>query len=275
VTIFEPATGTLTGVLTGTASGPAPDPMTGTDLPDGACLPVSAGEPPDRHADRLLDILEALSRHAPATLAVLVDRTGLPRGAVWRALDGLRAKGWVRMRHGDRAYELRAPVSALFAQARTTRPEVESVMPLFERLAEIPHVHVDLGMFTAPGAFHIVETTRKDGYDRRALSLTDDDIAIVSQVYLEPTVTVRHLKAFMERASSEERQVIASGEHARTLRRLRDTGQMSHDDGAVVALASRAFPGLGLRVELWRVSKARIRDLHDRLALLHNVRSPA
>lgn len=222
----------------------------------------------DGHADRLLDILEALSRHAPATLAALVERTGLPRGAVWRALDVLRAKGWVRMRHGDRAFELRAPVAALFQQAKTTRPEVEAAMPLFERLAALPCVHVDLGLFTAPGDFRIVETTRKDGYDRRPLSLTDDDIAIVAQVYLSPPVTVRHLKSFMERASNEERQVIASGEHARSLRRLRDTGQLSQDDGAAVALGLRGLPGLGLRIELWRVSKARIRALRDGLAAI-------
>ena len=248
--------------------------MTITD-PEGGTLPATFSQLPaiaaadeDRHAFRFVDIVEALARHAPVTLAGLVERTGLPRGAVWRALDVLRARGWVRMRHGDRAYELRAPVAALFSQARTSRPEVEAAMPLFERLTGIPHVHVDLGLFTALGDFRIVETTRRDGYDRRPLSLTDDDIAVVAQLHLSPPQLVRHLKAFMERATGEERQVIASGDHARSLKRLREVGTVSHDDGAVVALASADLPGIGLRVELWRVSKARIRDLSERLSAL-------
>lgn len=231
-------------------------------------LPAAGMAEDERHAFRFVDIIEALARHAPVTLAGLVERTGLPRGAVWRALDVLRARGWVRMRHGDKAYELRAPVAALFAQARTSRPEVEAAMPLFERLTAIPHVHVDLGMFTALGEFRIVETTRRDGYDRRPLSLTDEDIAVVAQLHLSPPQLVRHLKAFMERATGEERQVISSGEHARSLKRLRDVGVVSHDDGTVVALSAGALPGVGLRVELWRVSRARIRDLQDRLAAL-------
>lgn len=234
------------------------------DLP----MPAASAAEDDRHAFRFVDIIEALARHAPVTLAGLVERTGLPRGAVWRALDVLRARGWVRMRHGDKAYELRAPVAALFAQAKTSRPEVEAAMPLFERLTAIPHVHVDLGLFTALGDFRIVETTRRDGYDRRPLSLTDEDIAVVAQLHLSPPQLVRHLKAFMERATGEERQVIASGDHARSLKRLREVGIVSQDDGAVVALASGALPGIGLRVELWRVSKARIRDLQDRLGSL-------
>lgn len=244
------------------------DPRDGAQTSAVSQGPAVGAAEDDRHSFRLLDILEAMARHAPITLADLVERTGLPRGAVWRGLDVLRARGWVRMRHGDKAFELRAPVGALFGQAKTSRPEVEAAMPLFERLADIPHVHVDLGMFTGIGDFRIVETTRKDGYDRRGLSLTDDDIAVVAQLHLSPPQIVRHLKSFMERATTEERQVIASGDHARSLKRLRETGSLSQDDGAVVALSTAQLPGMGLRVELWRVSKARIRDLQDRLALI-------
>ncbi|MEY4985099.1 MAG: Sugar-specific transcriptional regulator TrmB [Pseudomonadota bacterium] len=223
-------------------------------------------DPADRHAMRLLDVLEAVCRHGPAPLADLVRRTGLPRGAVWRALDVLRDKGWVRMRHGDKAFVLRAPVPALFSGATMIPPEVEAAMPLFERLVEGGPVHVDLGLFVASGEFRIVETTRKDGYGRPPLSLTDDDVAIAAQVHLTPPAALKHLKSFMERATSEERQVIASGEHVRALRRLRESGALWHDDGSAVALAVAHLPGLALRVELWRVSQSRIRDLRDFVA---------
>ncbi len=70
----------------------------------------------------------------------------------------------------------------------------------------------------------------------------------------------------MERATTEERQVIASGEHVRSLRRLRESGGLWHDDGTGVALAMPQLPGLGIRVELWRVSQSRIRELRDAVA---------
>ena len=48
--------------------------------------------------------------------------------------------------------------------------------------------------------------------------------ALAAQLHLVPADLVRHLTAFMERAGAEERQVISSGEHARTIRRLRQQG---------------------------------------------------
>lgn len=225
----------------------------------------AAGE---RQALRLLDVLDAVCRHGPAPLAVLVQRTGIPRGAVWRALDVLRDKGWVRMRYGDNAFELRAPVAGLVGQAHCTRPEVELAMPEFERLAASGPLHVDLGMFTARGEFRIVETTRKDGYAEGALSLTDDDIAVVAQLHLPPPELIRHLTVFMERAGNEERQMISSGEHVRGIRRLRGAGQLWQDDGAAVSVAMRAQPGLAIRAELWRISRARIADLRQTVEAL-------
>lgn len=217
----------------------------------------------ERQAMRLLDVLEAVCRHGPAPLAVLVQRTGIPRGAVWRALDVLRDKGWVRMRHGDSAFELRPNAAGLFVQAACVRPDVELAMPVFERLAASGPVHVDLGMFTARGEFRIVETTRKDGYGHAPLSLTDDDIAVVAQLHLPPPELVRHLTMFMERAGNEERQLVSSGEHVRGIRRLRGAGLIWQDDGTAVSIALRGQPGVAIRAELWRVSKARIDALRQ------------
>lgn len=242
--------------------------ITVTTEQDGAGRPAepafpATAERPDSSGLRLLDVFDAVCRLGPVTLADLCDRTEIPRGAVWRALSTLRQKGWVRMRHGDKAYELCAPVASLFSQGHFARPEVESVMPVFTRLAESGPVHVDLGLFTSKGHFHIVETTRKDGYQPNALSLTDEDIAIAAQLHLTPADLVRHLTVFMETAGAEERQVISSGDHARTIRRLRPEGVVWQDDGAAASFGLRSFPGLGLRVELWRLSKTRAQALRN------------
>jgi DNA-binding IclR family transcriptional regulator len=222
----------------------------------------SAGpDTPEGAARRLLDVLDGVCRFGPVTLSDLVSRLDIPRGAVWRSLAALRQKGWVRMRHGDKAFELCAPVTGLFSHAHAARPEVEALMPVFTRLAESGPVHVDLGLFTARGAFRVVETTRKQGYADQTLSLTDDDIALAAQLHLAPADLVRHLTTFMERAGAEERQVIASGDHARTLRRLRQHGVVWQDDGSTVSLGRRGWPGVALRVELWRFSRLRAEGL--------------
>ena len=223
----------------------------------------TGAESPDSTSLRLLDVLEGVCRLGPVTLADLVTRLGIPRGAVWRALDVLRQKGWVRMRHGDKAFELCTPVAGVFAHAHIARPEVEALMPVFTRLAESGPVHVDLGLFTARGQFRVVETTRKHGYSDQTLSLTDEDIALAAQLHLLPADLVRHLTAFMEQAGSEERQVISSGDHARTIRRLRQQGVVWHDDRSSAALARRSWPGVSLRVELWRYSRSRAEALYD------------
>ncbi|OYU20397.1 MAG: hypothetical protein CFE34_00015 [Rhodobacteraceae bacterium PARR1] len=228
--------------------------------------PASASpstEAPDGTALRLLDVLEGVCRLGPVTLSDLVTRLEIPRGAVWRALDALRQKGWVRMRHGDKAFELCAPIAGVFTHAHVARPEVEALMPVFTRLAESGPVHVDLGLFTARGEFRVVETTRKQGYSDQTLSMTDEDIAIAAQLHLLPADLVRHLTAFMERAGAEERQVISSGDHARTIRRLRQQGVVWHDDGSAASLARRGWPGVSLRVELWRYSRSRAESLRE------------
>ena len=152
-------------------------------------------------------------------------------------------------------------MAGMFTRAHAARPEVEALMPVFDRLAAAGPVHVDLGLFTARGEFRIVETTRKQGYSDLSLSLTDEDIALAAQLHLPPADLVRHLTTFMERAGAEERQGIASGDHARTIRRLRGAGVVWQDDGAVAALGRRLWPGVALRVELWRLPRRRAEAL--------------
>jgi len=226
------------------------------------------GEAPDTPSLRLLEVVEALARCGPLTLAALVAELGLPRGAVFRALCSLRRKHWVRMRHGDRAFVLRAPMVGLLRQAPHSAAEVEAALPLFERLAAVGPVHVDLGLFTGAGEVRVVETTRKAGYGGACLSLTDDDLALVAQLQLPPGELVRHLTVYLDRATAEERRIIASGDHARHLKALRLRRVLFHEDGTAVALAPPGLTGVGLRAELWRPSRQHVAGLRDAVAAL-------
>jgi len=212
----------------------------------------------DKPALRLLEVAEAVARRGPSTLADLVADLGLPRGAVWRALNMLRRKGWVRMRAGDSAFELCSPVVDLFANAPHQSDEVSEALPLFDMLVAWGPLHVDLGGFVGRGAFRVIESTRRDGYSAGMLSLTDDDLALAALIGCPPDVVSRHLASFQDRATGDERQVIASGDHIRHLRRLRAAGAVWQEDGTTVSFPIAGLPGFALRAELWRVSRARI-----------------
>lgn len=226
----------------------------------------------DKPALRLLEVAEAVARRGPSTLAELVADLGLPRGAVWRALNMLRRKGWVRMRAGDSAFELCAPVVDLFASAPHQSDEVSDAMPLFDMLVAWGPVHVDLGGFVGRGAFRVIESTRRDGYGGGFLSLTDDDLALAAQIACPPDVVARHLASFQERATGDERQVIASGDHIRHLRRLRAAGAVWAEDGTMVSFPIAGLPGFALRAELWRVSRSRTEALRAEVARLRRWR---
>lgn len=216
---------------------------------------------PDAPTQRILIVAEAISQFGPITLPELTQRLGFSRGAIWRAIDTLRARGWVRMRAGDSAFEIEFARAKSLATAHCSNPDLGPFMPLFQRLADIGPVHVDLGQFVDKGVFRIVESTRKAAYTAPPLSLVDDDLAITAQLSLSPQVLVGHLRAFIVDASEEERRVVTSGAHGRTIAKLRELGQIWMADQSAVCLTLAEVPGLAIRAELWRITKADIAQL--------------
>lgn len=209
----------------------------------------------DAPTQRILIIAETIARHGPITLAQLVDQLQFSRGAIWRAINTMRDMGWVRMRMGDNAYEIRKTMVDLFMHGHQSLAEVEEMSPLIAQVMAAGPAHIDLGRFTETGVFRIVETTRKPA-PTAALSLCDDDLAIAAQLALTPQILVGHLRAFMAVARDDQRRMITSGEHGRMLAGLRDNRIIWHDDGTSVAFPLAAYPGFALRAELWRVTKA-------------------
>ena len=56
---------------------------------------------------RALQVFERLAQDGALTLNELTEKMpAISRVGIWRALDHLREQGWVRMRMGDKAFEI-------------------------------------------------------------------------------------------------------------------------------------------------------------------------
>lgn len=209
----------------------------------------------DAPTQRILIIVETIARFGPITLAQLTERLQFSRGAIWRAVSTLRAQGWVRMRLGDSAYELRSGFIGQFSNAHHALPELDLLEPLMLQAAKAGPVYVDLCHFPQTGLCKILETTRKTAPVGH-LSLCDDDLALAAQLHMEPKELVTHLRAYLDLASDDERRIITSGEHGRQLARLGDEGAVWLDDGTAVSFPIQGHIGFALRVELWRTTRA-------------------
>jgi len=215
---------------------------------------------PDAPTQRILAITELIAERGPITLVELTAALPFSRAAIWRAVDTLRLQGWVRMRAGDNAFEMRRDLADRFARGHHSSPEVEAIAPIRDRIMGFGPLHIELGGFTDTGVFRVLESTRKSYYAGQfsVPSLVDDDLAIAAQLTIPPPSLVLHLRAFMVSARDDERRVITSGEHGRLIAKLRDVGYIWQEDYSGIAMALPEFRGFALRAELWRVGKGDI-----------------
>lgn len=201
---------------------------------------------------RLILVFHAVVVYGPVTLQQLTQKLPVPRASIWRALDTLRDAGWIRMRLGDKAFEMSHDISQAWVNANATLPGVVQIVDLVRPFGEGGNINIEIGMFTDVGRFEIVETTRKTGYTAPPLSLTDDMIAIAGQLALPPSLLQRHVRAFLEASSPEERCVVTSGEHNKLLRNLKHQAVIWNDDNdtACLPMPSAAHTGLAVQLEL-------------------------
>jgi hypothetical protein len=214
---------------------------------------------PDAPTQRILTVIEMIAMRGPITLPELCAALPLiSRAAVWRAVDTLRAQGWVRMRAGDNAYEMRREMADRLARGHHSMPEVEAIAPIRDRIGAMGPVHVELGGFVDTGVFKVLESTRKSHYrmPQDQPSLVDDDLAIAAQLTVPPPNLVLHLRAYLIKARNDERQIITSGEHGRAIAKLRDVGYLWLDDRSAISISLPEFRGFALRAELWRVTNS-------------------
>lgn len=223
--------------------------------------PVAAPMAPDAPTQRILVVAETIAQFGPITLPELNLRLGFSRGAIWRAIDTLRARGWVRMRGGDNAYEMVYNKVQFFATNHQSNPVLTRLLPAFDQLAALGPVHVDIGQFVQTGVFRVIESTRKAAYSAPPLSLVDDDLAIAAQLGLSPQILVGHLRSYIVDATEDERRLVTSGAHGRMIARQREGGMLWHPDRSAVAFCVRSEPGTAIRAEIWRITKSDITRL--------------
>lgn len=214
----------------------------------------------DAPTQRILSVIEVISAQGPVTLQGICAALPISRAAIWRALDTLRATGWVRMRAGDSAFELRHEVIDRLHMGHRSLPEVDKITPIFDHLAGLCPVHIDVGGFTAKGVFRILETSRKSSAIGAAapLSLVHDPLAIAAQLTLLPDTLLMHLRAYMVDAPEEDRRLLTTGNHGRRIAALREAGHIWAEGHASIALSLTECPGFALLVQARQVGRADI-----------------
>lgn len=208
---------------------------------------------------RLIVVFHAVVLYGPITLPQLTKELGIPRASIWRALDTLRQAGWIRMRLGDKAFEVSHDISKVLGNANVTLPGIAQIVNLVRPLSEGGNINVEIGMFTDLGRFEIVETSQKTGYTAPPLSLTDDLIAIAGQLALLPSTLLRHVSAFLEVSNPEERRVVTSGEHGEMLRDLKHQTVIWNGDNDTACLPMPCATNTGLAVQLELKVKSKLK----------------
>lgn len=192
----------------------------------------------DGPTKRILYVLELLLANGPMTLAEVSEQCAFSRAAVWRALDTLRATGWVRMRLGDNAYALRPAMLKKMSDTGMGLQPPESVTALMSRLEKQESVSACLGGFDGD-SFRILESTNKQDYKAPKVPLVRDGLALAAQSILPKTKLVRVLRDYVETCPEPERRSIEDGSHAQRLRSIKMRGYVSlnHGTGVAVPLA--------------------------------------
>lgn len=219
--------------------------------------------PKDSATSRVLVVFEYVASNGPCSLSKIVDRLPISRTAIWRALNLLRARGWIRMRQGDNAFEVTRSLASRVANAHVVTLGADAASDLMRAIVCSGPFRVEFGAFDRLGVFTILESTNFNGYQNIQRSLVNDEIAVAAQLGLSSSDIVRNLMHYMEFCSGEERKVICSGEHARRLHEQRNHGIVWAIDGTAFAIPCdvKDISAPALRVELNTITKENLNRL--------------
>jgi hypothetical protein len=194
----------------------------------------------DKPTIRALTVFASVATRGPITLARLTAlHPEISRTAIWRALDNLRAAGWVRDRLGDGAWLATHAADDILGNATIPPRAVEELAARLSRLGG--GGEITIGTFTALGRFEIVEATDPTRIGE-VLPLIGEPMAFSALASTEEADMLRHLKRWMDTdADPEERALITSGGLAQGLRAARKNPALRMDTGH--ALPHRAADG--------------------------------
>ena len=186
---------------------------------------------------RVLEVLDIVARKGPLTLNEITISCSFSRAAIWRALNVLRLKGWVRMRLGDNAFELVAEQAMQIAAGHRSFAHAQDVSDLLERLEQAFGVNVALGGFgRSSTAVTLMESTKKTDYRERAPNLLYDSLAIAAQLQLDRAVAVGVIRSYFDHCDDYDRRYIEQGKHSAALRNYARVGFVLVNKGAELSI---------------------------------------
>lgn len=185
---------------------------------------------------RLLLVVEAIGLHGPITLKHLADILPIHRSSIWRATNVLKARGWVRMRLGDHAFELTGRLDGLFKDFHFAASDIDGAAGLIDKIVHERSFHIEFCQFVAAGEFMMIESSYRSVAREGSRSLVLDSAALAAQLALTPDERHTHLEAYSRQSSQTERDIVASGEHYKTLRHYAHTGVVWGSDMLAVSL---------------------------------------
>lgn len=238
-------------------------------LPHEFGVSAPAERAPDTFADRVLIVAEAVAQMGPVSLATLEQELTIPRVSIWRALQTLLRRGWIRYVHGSNEYELAPQVDEVMSVAHIGLPETEEFEPLLREIKKHRGISASVGMFHGAGRFSIVESTHRLSEAAQNRSLIYGEAALAAQLACSPKELKRHLELFagFPETSPEERYRITSGKQEQYILRQRSNGHFFGPDDMKIALPLRFQTGSigGLEVSIRRVTP-KVRDEFSALA---------
>lgn len=178
----------------------------------------------DGSMSRVLQVAEAVAAYGPIPLTDLCARLDFSKASIWRCLDVLRDRNWVRMRLGDNAFEATLKFAQTAAGGHRSIANASEINAFLRQLIADGPFFVEFGALVSPGHFMILEASKVSSYDRPTRSLVDDEISIAAQMGLSPAEKVVHLSSYLQHCSEEERRCIQSGEHGKHIRQLEAEG---------------------------------------------------
>ena len=194
----------------------------------------------DKPTIRALTVFASVATRGPITLARLTAlHPEISRTAIWRALDNLRAAGWVRDRLGDGAWLATHAADDILGNATIPPRAVEELALRLPK--QRMGTGITIGTFTEFGRFEIIEATDPTRIGE-VLPLIGEPMTFSALAVAEEADMLRHLKRWMDTyADAEERALITSGGLAAGLRAARQNPALRMDTGH--ALPHRAKDG--------------------------------
>ncbi|MBC2932515.1 IclR family transcriptional regulator [Nocardioides sp. zg-1228] len=107
--------------------------------------PGVTGGVPVKSAARVLDLLEDIAAHGPATRAELSLRMGIPKSSMHAVLRTMTERGWLELDHARGAYRLGFGSMAVSAAHVEDDPVIARAAPILDRLAAATGETVHLG----------------------------------------------------------------------------------------------------------------------------------